>query len=84
MPCDPVITVVDDVVFFECFSADESSYGCLTINRDDGFGKSEKSREDIVALSGQKYLPIIEMPDGTVYRAESDEMVERIKSGGLS
>src|SRR5262245_15439540 len=29
MPCDPVITVADDVVFFECFSADESSYGCL-------------------------------------------------------
>ena len=28
MPCDPVITVADDVVFFECFSADESSYGC--------------------------------------------------------
>ena len=41
MPCDPVITVADDVVFFECFSADESSYGCLTVNRDDGFGRSE-------------------------------------------
>ena len=34
MPCDPVITVADDVVFFECFSADESSYGCLTVARD--------------------------------------------------
>ena len=32
-PCDPVITVADDVVFFECFSADESSYGCLTVSR---------------------------------------------------
>lgn len=40
MPCDPVITVADDVVFFECFSADESSYGCLTVNRGDGFGDS--------------------------------------------
>jgi hypothetical protein len=40
MPCDPVITVSPDVVFFECFSADESSYGCLTVNRD-GFGKSD-------------------------------------------
>lgn len=40
MPCDPVITVADDVVFFECFSADESSYGCLTVNREDGFGAS--------------------------------------------
>ena len=34
MPCDPVITVADDVVFFECFSADESSYGCLSVSRD--------------------------------------------------
>jgi hypothetical protein len=33
MPCDPVITAAEDVVFFECFSADESSYGCLTIER---------------------------------------------------
>ncbi len=37
MPCDPIITVADDVVFFECFSADESSYGCLTVDRDDAF-----------------------------------------------
>jgi hypothetical protein len=41
MPCDPVITVAPDVVFFECFSADESSYGCLTVNREHGFGASE-------------------------------------------
>lgn len=33
MPCDPVITVAEDVLFFECFSADESSYGCLTVER---------------------------------------------------
>jgi hypothetical protein len=44
MPCDPVITVADDVVFFECFSADESSYGCLTVNRDSTFGKSGETR----------------------------------------
>lgn len=44
IPCDPVITVADDVVFFECFSADESSYGCLTVNRDVGFGKSIETR----------------------------------------
>lgn len=42
MPCDPVVTVADDVVFFECFSADESSYGCLTVNRDDGFGRCDR------------------------------------------
>ena len=40
MPCDPVITVADDVVFFEGFSADESSYGGLTVGRTDGFGPS--------------------------------------------
>lgn len=34
MPYDPVITVADDVVYFECFSTDESSYGCLTVDRD--------------------------------------------------
>ncbi|MCA9071176.1 MAG: hypothetical protein KDA84_19745, partial [Planctomycetaceae bacterium] len=40
MPCDPIITVADDVVFFECFSADGSSYGCLTVNREDTFGSN--------------------------------------------
>lgn len=34
MPLDPVVTVAPDVVFFECFSADESSYACLTVERD--------------------------------------------------
>ncbi len=34
MPCDPVITVAPDCLFFECFSADESSYGCLTVGRE--------------------------------------------------
>jgi hypothetical protein len=34
MPCDPVITVAPDVLFFECFSGDESSYGCLTVSRE--------------------------------------------------
>ncbi len=43
MPCDPVITVAEDVVFFECFSADESSYGCLTVNRD-GFGNRDGAK----------------------------------------
>ena len=38
VPYDPVITVAEDVVFFECFSADESSYGCLTVERDAAFG----------------------------------------------
>jgi len=33
VPCDPVVTVADDVVFFECFSKDESAYGCLSVDR---------------------------------------------------
>jgi hypothetical protein len=44
MPCDPVITVAEDAVFFECFSADESSYGCLMVNRESAFGKSSETR----------------------------------------
>ncbi|HTL28168.1 MAG TPA: hypothetical protein VL282_03060, partial [Tepidisphaeraceae bacterium] len=40
VPCDPVITVADDVVFFECFSKDESGYGCLSVDRSRGFGAS--------------------------------------------
>jgi hypothetical protein len=40
VPCDPVITVAPDVLFFECFSKDESSYGCLTVDRA-GFSAEE-------------------------------------------
>ena len=41
MPYDPIITVADDVVFFECFSTDESSYGCLTVDRESGFSGTQ-------------------------------------------
>ncbi|MBI4816732.1 MAG: SWIM zinc finger family protein [Deltaproteobacteria bacterium] len=34
VPCDPVVTVAPDVVFFEGFAKDESSYGCLLVDRD--------------------------------------------------
>lgn len=34
LPYDPVITVAYDTLLFECFSADESSYGCLSVDRD--------------------------------------------------
>lgn len=34
VPCDPVVTVAPDVVFFECFAKDESSYGCLLVDRE--------------------------------------------------
>jgi hypothetical protein len=42
VPCDPVITVAPDVLFFECFSKDESSYGCLTVERN-AFSAEEKA-----------------------------------------
>lgn len=34
VPCDPVVTVAPDVVYFEGFAKDESSYGCLFVDRD--------------------------------------------------
>ncbi|MDA7980825.1 MAG: metal-binding protein, partial [Pirellulales bacterium] len=40
-PLDPVVTVADDVVFFEVFSQDESSYGCLTCQRDECFASTD-------------------------------------------
>ncbi len=33
VPCDPVVTVAPDVVLFEGFSKDESSYGCVSLDR---------------------------------------------------
>jgi hypothetical protein len=42
VPCDPVVTVAPDVVFFECFAKDESAYGCLTVSRD-AFGAEAAS-----------------------------------------
>ena len=33
VPCDPVVTVAPDTVYFECFAKDESSYGCLFVDR---------------------------------------------------
>ncbi|MRG96545.1 SWIM zinc finger family protein [Polyangium spumosum] len=41
VPCDPVVTVAPDVVFFECFSKDESSYGCLSVDRGSFVGAQE-------------------------------------------
>lgn len=44
MPCDPVITVAPDILFFECFSADESSYGCLGVSREAFTGEENVSQ----------------------------------------
>jgi hypothetical protein len=48
-----------------------------------GWGKSARSRGDVVELSGQKYLPVLELADGTVYRADTDEMVAKLRAGQL-
>ncbi len=40
-------------------------------------------RGDVTALSGQKLLPVLELADGTIYRAESADMAARVRSGGL-
>ena len=40
-------------------------------------------RDELERLSGQRKYPVIEMPDGEVYHAESKEMAERIRAGGL-
>ncbi len=48
-----------------------------------GWGKSETSRADVVALSGQKYLPVLELADGTVVREETDAMVAKVAAGEL-
>jgi hypothetical protein len=40
-------------------------------------------RDDLERLSGQRMYPVIEFEDGSVYREESKEMADRIKSGNL-
>ena len=42
-----------------------------------------RNREAMEKLSGQKKLPAIEFEDGSVYREESKDMAETIKSGRL-
>jgi glutathione S-transferase len=40
-------------------------------------------RDELEQLSGQRQYPVIELPDGEVYRAESKDMAARIAAGGL-
>jgi glutathione S-transferase len=49
-----------------------------------GYGKSAKARADVVALSGQKYVPVLELADGTIYREETNDMIAKLKAGELS
>lgn len=48
-----------------------------------GYGKSEKSRADVVEMTGQKYLPVLELADGTFFRQETDDMIAKLNAGGL-
>jgi glutathione S-transferase len=40
-------------------------------------------RKDVIALSGQQMLPVIEFEDGSAYRAESKDMAATIAAGRL-
>ncbi|MEO8686607.1 MAG: glutathione S-transferase N-terminal domain-containing protein [Solirubrobacteraceae bacterium] len=40
-------------------------------------------RDDLERLSGQRLYPVIELPSGEVFRAESKEMAARVAAGGL-
>jgi glutathione S-transferase len=40
-------------------------------------------RKDLVELSGQQLLPVIEFEDGSAYRAESKDMAATIRAGKL-
>ena len=40
-------------------------------------------RKDVIQISGQVVVPVIEFEDGSAYRAESKEMAETIEAGRL-
>ena len=40
-------------------------------------------RKDVIRLSGQNMLPMIEFEDGSAYRAESKDMAATIREGRL-
>ena len=44
---------------------------------------ARKRRDDLAKLSGQRLYPVIEFEDGSIYRAQSKEMAETIRSGKL-
>ena len=40
-------------------------------------------RKDLIELSGQKMLPVVEFADGSSYREESTDMAATIRAGKL-
>ena len=49
----------------------------------EGSGFKSSSRTETIEKTGQKKFPWIEFEDGSVYRAESKEMAETIRTGRL-
>jgi glutathione S-transferase len=47
-------------------------------------GFSKGKRPEVIEKSGQNKLPVLELPGGEVYRAESKEMAERVRAGGIA
>ncbi len=41
------------------------------------------TRPQVEEVSGQSLLPVLELADGEVYRADSDEMAARVREGGV-
>ena len=44
---------------------------------------SRRKREAMIELSGQKYYPVIEFEDGSIYREDSKAMAAAIRAGEL-
>ncbi len=44
---------------------------------------SRRKRQGIIELSGQKYYPVIEFEDGSIYREQSKDMAATIRAGKL-
>jgi hypothetical protein len=40
-------------------------------------------RKDVIRMSGQQMLPVVEFEDGSAYRAESKDMAAEINAGKL-
>ena len=60
---------------------DDSGVEYELVNEGSAFKSS--SRERTIEKTGQKKFPWIEFDDGSVYRAESNEMAETIRAGKL-
>ena len=46
-------------------------------------GLPRSRRTALVELTGQQYLPAIEFEDGSAYKEDSKQMIERIRAGRL-